>query len=130
MTPTSAPLVLLVEDDPDTRAIYGLILRTHGFHVVEAGDGREGVRLARELRPRVIIMNLVLPHVDGISAIERIRETDTTVPIITCTGFVHEDGAEVAHEAGCDVYLEKPCEPTRLVEEVKRFLDRVPAGAD
>lgn len=120
----SAATVLLVEDDRDTRHIYALMLREHGFHVVEAPDGRSAVRLARETRPDVIVMNLVLPHVDGLSAAELIRcdPACASTPIIACTAFVREDGLEMALDAGCDSYLEKPCAPSRVVEEVQKFV--------
>lgn len=121
----SAPTVLLVEDDRDTRHIYTLMLREHGFNVFEAPDGRSGVRLARELRPDVIVMNLVLPHVDGLSAAELIRSdpASASIPIIACTAFVREDGLEMALDAGCDSYLEKPCAPSRVVEEVRKYTE-------
>ena len=115
--------VLLVEDDPDTRLIYGTMLRAAGYDVVEAKDGREGVGLAAAHRPDAIIMNLVLPGVDGISATEMIRKDATMahVPIIVCTAFLQAEGEALAEEAGGSVYLEKPCSPSRLVEEVRRL---------
>jgi CheY-like chemotaxis protein len=121
--------VLLVEDDPDTRLIYGTILRSAGYEVVEARDGREGVSAAHAHHPDVIIMNLVLPEVDGISASTMIKGDAGTssIPIIVCTAFLQAEGDLIAQEAGCDVYLEKPCSPTRLVEEVRRMIgDEVP----
>jgi two-component system, cell cycle response regulator DivK len=120
----SQKTVLLVEDDPDTRLIYRTILAATGFHVVEAADGREGVERAREVQPDLIVMNLVLPHIDGLSATELIRTNPATAstPIIACTAFVQEDGAGMAFDAGCNVYLEKPCEPTRLVAAVRQLL--------
>jgi DNA-binding response OmpR family regulator len=131
----SVKTVLLVEDDPDTRLIYSTMLQQEGFRVIQARDGTEGVELAREVVPDLIIMNLVMPRIDGLSATELIRANPATAstPIIACTAFLHEDGAVMASDAGCDGYLEKPCEPTRLVSEVKKFLDRlevdpIPAG--
>jgi two-component system, cell cycle response regulator DivK len=119
--------VLLVEDDPDTRLIYATMLKTNGFEVIQASDGSEGVELAREHVPDLIVMNLVMPQVDGLSATELIRANPATAatPIIVCTAFLHEQGADMAQDAGCDAYLEKPCEPTRLVDTVKRFLDEI-----
>lgn len=126
--------VLLVEDDPDTRLIYSTMLETEGFIVIQGRDGTEGVELAREHVPDLIVMNLVMPSIDGLSATELIRANPATasVPIIACTAFLQEDGALMASDAGCNGYLEKPCEPTRLVSEVKKFLGGievvVPAG--
>ncbi len=123
--------VLLVEDDPDTRLIYSTMLRASGFNVIEARDGTEGIEFARAHVPDLIVMNLVMPQIDGLSATEVIRTNPAlaSVPIIACTAFLHEDGAEMAQIAGCDGYLEKPCEPTRLVATVQRFLDVMPVEA-
>jgi two-component system, cell cycle response regulator DivK len=128
--------VLLVEDDPDTRLIYSTMLTAAGFDVVVGVDGAEGVELARKHVPDLIVMNLVMPQIDGLSATELIRANPATAstPIIACTAFLHENGADMALDAGCDGYLEKPCEPTRLVAAVKSFIggmdpaDPIPAG--
>jgi two-component system, cell cycle response regulator DivK len=121
--------VLLVDDDDDTRSIYHAVLRHHGYEVLLAPDGPEGIRLARTRSPLVIVMNLSMPKLDGISAISILRDDPRTggIPIIACTGFVREDGEELAEDAGCDSYLEKPCQPTRLLAEVQKFIG--PAGA-
>lgn len=128
----TAKTVLLVEDDPDTRLIYTTMLEQEGYIVIQARDGSEGVSLAREHVPDIIVMNLVMPRVDGLSATELIRANPATAstPIIACTAFLHEHGALMAQDAGCDAYLEKPCAPTRLVSAVKKFLevDPIPAG--
>ena len=126
----AANKVLLVEDDPDTRLIYSTMLRFSGFDLVEARDGAEGVAIAAEQLPDVIVMNLVMPRVDGLSATEAIRSNPATsqIPIIACTAFLHQDGAVMAEDAGCDMYVEKPCDPTRLVEAVKDILGRKAAA--
>lgn len=131
----SAKTVLLVEDDPDTRLIYSTMLEASGFRVIQGRDGTEGVELAREHVPDLIVMNLVMPEIDGLSATELIRANPATasIPIIACTAFLHEDGGLMASDAGCNGYLEKPCEPTKLVSAVKQFLggiepDPIPAG--
>jgi CheY-like chemotaxis protein len=116
--------VLVVEDDNDTRVIWQTVLEHHGYTVIGAGDGPEGVRLAQEQRPDLIVMNLSMPSLDGITATALLREDPrtATVPIIACTGYVREDGEDQAEEAGVNAYLEKPCEPSRMVEEVERFI--------
>jgi CheY-like chemotaxis protein len=121
--------VLVVEDNADTREIYSTILAHHGYQVIVAPDGAEGIRLAMQETPDLILMNLALPHVDGIQATAALRGEPRTaaIPIIACTGFVREDGEDEAEDAGCDVYLEKPCEPTRLVAEVAKLIG--PAAA-
>lgn len=116
--------VLVVDDDMDTRIIWMTALEHHGYSTVAAGDGPEGILMAREQQPDVIVMNLSMPRLDGLSATTLLRNDPLTadIPIIACTGFVKEDGEDRAEDAGCDAYLEKPCEPSRMVEEVQRFI--------
>jgi two-component system, cell cycle response regulator DivK len=116
--------VLVVDDDLDTRIIWLTALEHHGYHAIGANDGPEGIACAQELTPDVIVMNLSMPKLDGISATSLLRQDPRTaeIPIIACTGFVREDGGDRAEDAGCDAYLEKPCEPSRVVREVERFI--------
>jgi two-component system, cell cycle response regulator DivK len=124
----SPKTVLLVEDSEDTRDIYGTMLQHHGYRVLEAASGEDGIRMAKSELPDIIVMNLSLPEVDGISAAHTLKRDAQTgrIPIIACTGFVVEDGGDQAEDAGCDSYLEKPCEPTRILEEVQRFIGPAP----
>lgn len=116
--------VLVVENDADTRNIYSTVLEHHGYAVMVAPDGPEGVRSASEHMPDLIVMNLSMPKMDGLSATSLLRQDPrtTNIPIIACTGFIRDEGEDIAEDAGCDAYLEKPCEPSRLVAEVERFL--------
>jgi len=116
--------ILLVENDSDTRDIYATALQHNGYTVLLAEDGSEGVRSALEHEPDLILMNLAMPKVDGLSAMVLLRDNARTasIPIIACTGFALHDGAERAEDAGADAYLEKPVEPSRLVQEVERFI--------
>ena len=121
--------VLLVEDSEDTLAIYTLMLEHHGFRVLGATTGADGIAAARASRPDVIVMNLSLPGLDGLSAAHILKQDPTTagIPIIACTAFIQEEGARPAKQAGCDSYLEKPCDPSRVLAEVERFMVRAPA---
>lgn len=123
--------VLVIENDPDTRSIYSAVLEHSGFAVLAAPDGAEGVMLAQQRVPDLILMNLSMPKMDGISATVHLREDPRTaaIPIIACTGFIRDEGEDIAEGAGCDAYLEKPCEPSRILEEVERFLGP-PVSAD
>jgi two-component system, cell cycle response regulator DivK len=116
--------VLVIEDDNDTRTIWQTVLEYRGYAVIAAGDGPEGVALAQDATPDLIVMNLSMPTLDGLSATSLLRQDPRTaaIPIIACTGFIRDDGAERAEDAGCDAYLEKPCEPSRIVAEVERFI--------
>ena len=119
------PLVLIVEDHVDTRLMYAEYLRFTGLTVTEARDALTGVAKAIALRPNVIVMDLMLPGVDGWEAIRRLRMNAQTarLPIIVITGHEHKDYLRhAAIAAGADAYLIKPCLPSRLGSEIQRVL--------
>jgi two-component system, cell cycle response regulator DivK len=116
--------VLLVDDNDDARTIYGRALEHFGFLILEAESGDEGIRIAIEDRPAIIIMDLSIPGVDGLTATRMLkdREESRGIPIIVLTAHALPEYQERAEAAGCDAYLTKPCEPRRLVEEIRRLL--------
>lgn len=124
----SANTVLLVEDNPDNRDIYGTFLRHYGFTVVEAADGAEGVRLARELLPGVVLMDVGLPVLDGLEATRLIKADPATadIPVVALTAHAMESDRRAALDAGCDSYLAKPAELSRVLEVVRSLM---PVGA-
>jgi two-component system cell cycle response regulator DivK len=123
--------VLLVEDNEDNRTIYTTILRHCGHEVAEAGTGEEGIRLARELHPSVILMDVAMPGIDGWEATRRLKADPITahIPVIALTAHAMAEDRQRATEAGCEGYLAKPIEPRRVVEEVEKLLARVAAAA-
>lgn len=114
----------MVENDEDTRSIYTAVLTHAGYEVLEAGDGATGIQVAQERTPDLVLMNLAMPRMDGLQATSILRGDPRTaaIPIIACTGFIRESGETDAERAGCDAYLEKPCEPSRILAEVHRFI--------
>lgn len=120
------PLVLIVDDVPDNRAIYADFLRFCGYDVVEANDGFSAVAMTKEKQPDVVLMDLSLPGMDGWEATRRIKSDEATqhVKIIAVTGHALEGTAKGAREAGCDAFLPKPCLPETLEAEVKRMLTK------
>jgi len=125
--------ILLVEDHEDNRNIYRTILEHYGYQVLLATDGQNGIRLAREEQPDLILMDLSIPVVDGWEAtrILKLDESTRTIPVIALSAHALEEDRERAREAGCDGYLAKPVEPRKVLTEVARFLDEevtVPAS--
>lgn len=116
--------ILLVEDNTDNRAIYRTILEHSGYVVVEAENGAEGLRLAREGAPDLILMDISIPIVDGWEATRILKADDATkgIPIIALTAHALAADRQKASEVGCDGYLAKPCEPRKVVAEVERFI--------
>jgi CheY-like chemotaxis protein len=118
------PTVLLVEDNEDNRNIYRIILEHAGYRVVEAEDGEEGIRLARELGPDLILMDISIPKIDGWEATRILKADERTrsIPVIALTAHAMVSDRARAQEVGCDGYLAKPVEPRRVMEEVQRLL--------
>lgn len=120
------PLALFVDDDADTREMYGTYLRTGGFRVVTATSGLEAIESAEREQPDVIVMDLMMSRLDGWEAMRRLKGGWRTrrIPIIACTGYVIGSPAERALDAGCDGYVTKPCLPAVLLAEVRRVLSQ------
>jgi CheY-like chemotaxis protein len=116
--------VLLVEDNEDNRTVYRTILEHFGYRVVEARNGEDGIRAARGEHPDLILMDISIPVIDGWEATKILKADPATsqIPIIALTAHALATDRAKAGEVGCDGYLAKPCEPRRVVQEVKRFI--------
>ncbi|MBP7570427.1 MAG: response regulator [Acidobacteria bacterium] len=118
--------VLLVDDDRDTLALYGLILETFGFRVVPAENGRTALEAAAEDPPDIVVTDLAMPVMDGVELCVRLRSDPSTraIPILAVSGQAWNGTDDQARRAGCDEVLLKPCLPDRLVDAVGRLLGR------
>jgi CheY-like chemotaxis protein len=119
------PKVLLVEDNEMNRDMLSRRLTRRGFEVVFAGDGQQGLDLARSEKPDVILMDMSLPVMDGWEATRRIKADGTmrSIPVIGLTAHAMSGDREKAIEAGCDDYDTKPVEMERLLGKIERLLD-------
>jgi CheY-like chemotaxis protein len=120
----SSKTVLLVEDNEDNRTVYRTILEHFGYGVIEARNGEDGVRMAREEHPDLILMDISIPVIDGWEATRMLKgdEQTSAIPIIALTAHALATDRAKATEVGCDGYLAKPCEPRRVVAEVEKFI--------
>jgi CheY-like chemotaxis protein len=116
--------ILLVDDYPDALEIWGLYLRSLGYHVLTAEDGLSAVEQAHKHLPDIIVLDLELPGITGFEAAVRLREAaDTTaIPLIAATGYSHVKQLNQARQSGFDSIVVKPCEPAALVGEIERLL--------
>jgi two-component system, cell cycle response regulator DivK len=116
----SRPLVLVVEDDPHDWEIYGKILWYNGYDVCYAAEAEEGYRLAREHRPDLILLDLMLPKIDGLTLCRRIREDGSVadIPIIVLSGRPFSELGQTALDLGCRAYLEKPISPVDVLRRI------------
>jgi two-component system, cell cycle response regulator DivK len=118
--------VMVVDDAADTREMYGSYLGYRGFGVLTAPDGDAAVETALAQRPDVIVMDLAMPRLNGISAVHRLKQHPRTrnIPVIILTGYAFRAIQQGALEAGADVFLTKPCLPEDLERHVRRLLDQ------
>ncbi len=124
------PCVLIVEDNEANLLLIQEVLRPLGFQILLARDGEEGVRLAREKLPDLIVMDIQLPRMDGLTATRLIKSTPETskIPIIAVTAHALLRDRENAQKAGCNDYVTKPLN-IRLFREKIRSLMRPLTGA-
>ncbi len=118
--------ILLVDDEPDILEIVGYNLTQEGYSVVTAQNGQRAIEQAKKHKPQLIILDVMMPEMDGIEACEKLREiselSNTVITFLTARG---EDYSQLAgFEAGADDYITKPVKPKVLVSKVKALLRR------
>lgn len=118
--------ILLVDDEPDILEIVGYNLIQEGYSIVTAENGQRAIEQAKKHKPQLIILDVMMPEMDGIEACEKLREipeiSNTVITFLTARG---EDYSQLAgFEAGADDYITKPVKPKVLVSKVKALLRR------
>ncbi|MBI3169267.1 MAG: response regulator transcription factor, partial [Chloroflexi bacterium] len=116
--------ILLVDDEPEILEISRDYLKASSFDVVTANDGVQGLAAARREKPDLIVMDLMMPEMDGLDLCREIRR-ESNVPIIMLTARVEETDKLVGLEIGADDYITKPFSPRELVARVKVVLRRI-----
>jgi CheY-like chemotaxis protein len=119
--------VLVIEDDVDARLIYSEYLRTKGWTVFTASDGRSGLDKTTELTPDALVLDLAMPIVDGWTVLKVLRESSLTahIPVVVVSAT---DARDEAFAVGCDAYLAKPCQPEVLYLQLEALM-RLRVGA-
>ena len=118
--------ILLVDDEPDILEIISYSLESAGYKIYKANNGLEAIKIAKKIIPDLIIMDLMMPHMNGIDACDAIRKSDNLNDvIITFLSARGEDFSKIAgFEAGADDYITKPIKPKVLLSKIKALLRR------
>ena len=120
----SRKTILVVDDSNDNLVLVSLAMQDRGYRVVTASNGEEAVASAKLARPDLIVMDIAMPHLDGLEATRRIRDEEglTNTPIIALTAFDTEGFRRAAHDAGFSGYLTKPIDFDRLFNLIRMLL--------
>lgn len=118
-------LILIVEDNEKNLKLTRDVLRYHGYRTIEAPDGETGVRLAAEQLPRLILMDIQMPGIDGIEALRQIRGDARTkdIPAVALTASVMSGDRERFDKAGFDGFIAKPIDVKAFPDQVRAHLD-------
>lgn len=115
-----AKTVLVVDDNPDVRKLIGDLLIGYGYKVIEAANGQEALKAVHQRKPDVILLDTVLPYIDGNEVCRQIKKMEgMDAKVIVYTGHVDAVDAEKAREAGADDYVVKTSDLACLLEAIK-----------
>lgn len=120
----SEKTVLIIEDSEFNRRLVEAVLKPHGYRLLSAEDGEAGVALARSEQPDLILMDVLLPGIDGYEATRRLRadpETNRLV-VVALTASASNEEQELALTAGCDGYIPKPIDTRAFPDQIRQFL--------
>jgi DNA-binding response OmpR family regulator len=125
MGPRAGKLILVADDDDDVRDLVAFRLQRAGFEVVEARDGQEALRLARERVPDLCLLDVMMPRLDGYELTRELRSSQGLdgIPIVLLTASVQDAAVSKGFEAGADDYIKKPFSPQELLTRVSAMLE-------
>jgi two-component system cell cycle response regulator len=115
--------ILVIEDNPDNIRLVAYVLRAHGYEPLLAMSGAEGLQIAGETKPQLILLDIRMPHMDGYEVVARLRQMDlkdTTIVAVTASAMVGD--RERITSAGFDGYIQKPIDPETFIADVESFL--------
>ena len=131
-TVTTSGRALVVDDEPDTLATVSDLLEHHGFEVVQAVNGEEAIKMAFEHLPDVVVLDVMMPGIDGFEVCRRLKDAstpgrgnyDARTPVVMLTARTKNRDVQYAKAAGADAYLKKPVEPMRLYKKIDKVMNR------
>ena len=126
---SETPRILLVDDDDGIRASLSAFLSRAGFQVESVSDGEQAVSVLEKYKPDLIVMDVLMPRMDGRETLRRMRQTGNLTPVILLTQVGDATERAMALEEGADDYINKPFEPHELVARIRAVLRRARAGS-
>ncbi len=115
--------MLVVEDNLLNMKLFHVLLEAHGYNVLQTRDGMEALRLTRQHRPDMILMDIQLPDISGLEVTKWLKDDETlkTIPVVAITAFAMKGDEERYLEGGCDAYIAKPISIANFLQTVERF---------
>jgi CheY-like chemotaxis protein len=116
--------ILVIEDNEQNLYLVNFILDTHGFQVIQATNGIDGIRHAEQQQPDLILLDIQLPIMDGYTVARELRKKAALadVPIVAVTSYAMPGDRESAMAAGCTGYIEKPIDPDTFMSQIEHYL--------
>jgi DNA-binding response OmpR family regulator len=116
------PTVLIVDDEPDILVLLRLALEAAGYSTVEASDGEQALRVIRDRHPDVVLLDIMMPVMDGWVTLERLNESGEHPPVIVVTARTASRDHDRALALGADDFVTKPFEPAALLDRMRRVM--------
>jgi two-component system cell cycle response regulator DivK len=116
--------VLVVEDNELNMKLFHDLLDAHGYRTLQTRSGMDALRIAREQRPDLILMDIQLPEVSGLEVTKWLKEDDNLrqIPVVAVTAFAMKGDEERIRQGGCEAYISKPISVVMLIDTVRRFI--------
>ncbi|MFA5113639.1 MAG: response regulator [Candidatus Margulisiibacteriota bacterium] len=126
MTDATPKKILVVDDEPDVASLLTLMLKSQGYAVITAGDGQEALEKARGEAPDLILLDVMLPRMDGYKVARMLKfdENYSHIPIIMLTAKIQDRDKQTGLEMGANDYLTKPFDTTVLLDKIKDILEK------
>jgi DNA-binding response OmpR family regulator len=115
--------ILIIDDSSFARKLIREILKQGNFDVVEAANGREGMTLYHKKKPDAIVLDLLMPDVDGVSVLKELKRAENKAPVVVVSADIQRNTKQTVEELGAYAFLNKPPDPNKLVETINAALD-------
>lgn len=116
------PKILIVDDAAFMRLRVAKLLTENGYDVLEAGDGQEGVEQYKNNKPDMVLMDITMPIMDGITAVQEIKKHDPNAVVVMCSALGQQTMVMNSVKAGAKDFIVKPYQPEKILETIKRFI--------